>query len=104
MSDNDPLFMHYFIAVSFGIAIYWYFYTGFIQRIKTHHSSIYASLDSPTEMDSNLSVPYNRLWGFLLHFEFLRLGDRRLVLFGFGVLGTAFFFLFFFAWSAFRNV
>jgi hypothetical protein len=104
MQDNDPMFMHYFIAFSLGIAIYWYFYTSFIQRIKTHHASIYISLGSPTEMDSNLSVSYNRLWEFLLHFEFIRLGDRCLALFGFGVLGMSLLLLFFFVWSAFRNV
>lgn len=104
MPDNDPMFMHYFIAFSLGIAIYWYFYSRFIQRIKTHHAAIYASLGAPTEMDSNLSVSYNRLWGFLLHFEFTRVGDRLLALFGFGVLGMSLLFLSFFVWSAFRNV
>jgi hypothetical protein len=104
MTDNDPLFMHYFIAFSLNMAIYWYFYSAFIQRIKTNHPSVYTSLGAPTEMDSNLSVPYNRLWGFLLHFEFLRLGDRRLALFGVGMLGASLFFLLFFVWSAFRNV
>lgn len=104
MPDNDPMLTLYFIAFSLGIAIYWYFYTRFIQRIKTHHGSIYASLGSPTEMDSNLSVSYNRLWGFLLHFEFTRLGDRLLALFGFGVLGMSLLLLFSVVWTAFRNV
>ena len=93
---NDPMFMRYFIAFGLGIAIYWYFYTSFIQRTKTHRAAIYASLGAPTEMGSNLSGSYNRLWGFPLHFEFTRVGDRLLALFGFGVLGMSFLFLCFF--------
>ncbi|MBD3812087.1 MAG: hypothetical protein IE917_07665 [Betaproteobacteria bacterium] len=92
-----------FFAFAIAIAIYWFFYTNFIERLKLRHPLIYASLGSPSEMDSNLSASFNALSGFTLKLQFLKLGDKYLAFLGCGLLGSWLVFLLFFIWQIFKN-
>lgn len=93
--------MRAFYVVCLGLAIYWFFYVGFIERIRRRHPSTYASLGSPTEMDSDFSVAYRRLWAFIFSFEFRHLGDPHLTLYGFSLLVSGIALLAFSVWSVY---
>ena len=93
--------MRAFYVVCLGLATYWFFYVGFIKRIRTRHPSTYAYLGFPTEMDSELSVAYRRLWAFILSFKFIHLGDRYLTLWGLSLLVSSIALLAFSVWSVY---
>jgi hypothetical protein len=92
-----------FYVVCLGAAIYWFFYVGFIERIRRRHPSTYASLGLPTEMDSEFSVAYRRLWAFIFRFEFRHLGDRYLTLYGFSLLVSGLALLVFSVWFVYAQ-
>lgn len=84
MSNDKALYV--IVLVSMAIALYWYLYTAFIERLRSIHPTVYESLDRPNQMDSNLSQSNRKLWGFILYLQFRSLRDVRLSLLGFGLL------------------
>ena len=89
MSESTAFLIYVLVPGALSLSIYWYFYTAFIDRLRSKHPAMFSSLGGPTELDSNISDSNRKLWAFVLGFEFRALQDRRLSFFGFGLVLTA---------------
>jgi hypothetical protein len=70
------------------LGLYFHCYTALISRIQERHPVLWSSLGQPTAFDSNFSANFQRMSGFILHLQFLRVPDQHVRVLGFVVFSV----------------